>query len=298
MRFIPICLLGTLLLFAACDSTLPDDPEPRLVVEGFIGTDEPLPEIRLSKTGSLKKPYSPLGAAVNDADVLMQIGSRSVSYAPDPVRPGVFRPVESSTSPARGGDAFVLTIDWNGERATAGGVVPPPIRLLSADVVVPDEPVSAVLLDSLLLSDSLAVGAHKGYIYPVEVTLSWEEIDDPADEFWIRAQLSPYSKFSSTVVDFFLRSEEIFEEAVSSKAAAATRTWTGVYAVGVAAGNDPVPAHDLRISLIRSGRDYARFASSRGTPERREPISNLNGAIGIFTAISVDSTRVRVGPTR
>ena len=221
-----------------------------------------------------------------------------MAYAADPLHPGLFRPVVEPGIVAEPGAAFSLNVEWNGERASAGGTVPPPIRIMSAEIVVPDEPVSAVLLDSLLLSDSLAVGAYKGFIYPIEVTLTWEPVDDPGAEFWVRAQLRPYSGFSSTVVDFFLRSEAIFPEDGSSANDSGDRTWTGVYAVGVNAGDEPVPEHNLRVAIIRSGRDYARFASSRDTPERREPLSNLDGAIGIFTAISVDSTRIRVGAAR
>ena len=48
------------------------------------------------------------------------------------------------------------------------------------------------------------------------------------------------------------------------------------------------------MAIIRSGQDYARFVSGRDDPERREPASNLDGAVGIFTGLSVDSLRVQV----
>ena len=297
MRILELLLCGIVagLILGGCDSTLPSNPEPRLVVEGFIDTGKPVPSIRLSKTASLTERYDSVAAAVTDADISMTIGTRTVRYAADHRRPGLFRPVENNDVVAEAGDVFTLDVDWNGERASAGGTVPPPIRLLSTDVVVPDEPVSAVLLDSLLLADSLAVGAYEGYIYPIEVTITWDALANPAAEFWVRAQLRPYADFSSTVVDLFLRSEAIFREENARRVGAGARTWTGVYAVGVEAVDDPLPDHSLRISIIRSGRDYARFAASRDTPERREPASNLEGAIGIFTAISVDSIRVEVG---
>ncbi len=296
IRLLALCGIG--LVLAGCDSALPSDPDPTLVVEGFIDTGKPAPAIRLSRTASLTSLYDSIAAAVMDADVSVTIGSRTIDYAPDRDHPGRFRPVSVGGAVAEPGAAFSLNIAWNGDRVSASGTVPPPIRLLSADLVVPEEPVSAVLLDSLLLSDSLAVGAYKGFIYPIEVSLKWDSVVDSGSEFWVRAQLRPYSAFSSTVVDLFLRSEAIFSEDDAPSDDRGARTWTGVYAVGVDTIDAPFPDHALRISIIRSGRDYARFASSRGTPERREPLSNLEGAIGIFTAISVDSTRMHVGAAR
>ena len=284
-----------LLLSSGCDSALPTDSEPTLVVEGFIDAGQPVPSLRLSRTRPLQSPFDAGEAAVRDASVTLTIGSHAVAYVADGADPGLFRPAENGDVRATPGTEFALNVDWNGGRASAAGTVPPPIRLLSADVVVPDQPVAAVLLDSLLLADSLAVGAYEGFIYPVEVTLRWDAADDPEERFWVRTQLRPYSDFPSTVVDLFLRSEAVFPEASAAAEGVDVHSWTGVYAVGVEGEDDPVPGHSLRIALIRSDRDYARFASSRDAPDRREPISNLVGAIGIFTAISVDSTRVQVG---
>lgn len=290
-----VATLAILLFSAGCDSALPADPEPTLVVEGFIDAGQPAPPLRLARTLPLQSPYDPASAAIRDAAVALTIGSNVIPYVAVADDPGLFRPAENGDVIANSGTHFVLNVTWNGGQASAEGTVPPPIRLLSADVVVPDQPVSAVLLDSLLLADSLAVGAYEGFIYPVEVTLRWDAADDPQERYWVRAQLRPYSDFPSTVVDLFLQSEAVFPEADAPTEQADVRSWTGVYAVGVEAEDDPVPDHSLRIAIIRSDRDYARFASSRDTPDRREPISNLTGAIGIFTAISVDSTRVQVG---
>lgn len=298
--FLLACSIAAALALTACDSALPDDPPLTLVVEGFIDTGKPMPAIRLSRTTSVSAPYDPRAAAIDDAAVSVSMGSHIFDYAVDPGRPGVYRPVSESGTVAEAGESFALDVRWDGDRASTGGIIPPSIHLRSVGVVVPDEPVSAVLLDSLMLSDSLALGAYEGFIYPIEVSVTWDASADQPDESWIRAQLRPYSDFSSPVVDLFLQSEAIFREgdADSTSDDARTRTWTGVYAVGVGAADAPLPEHALRVAVIRSGRDYARYASTLGTPERREPLSNLTGAVGIFAAISVDSTRVQVGPER
>jgi len=286
--------LLAIMLIVGCDSALPSDSEPRLVIEGFIDTGKPLPAIRLSRTLSVQTGYDSTAAAVDGADVVVRLGGTEVAYIPDETRGGLYRPIENEQITAMPGDSFALAVRWQGTSASGGGTVPPSIRIFSTDVRVPDEPVSAVLLDSLALSDSLSVGAERGYIYPIEVSISWYALGRPND-YWVRAQLRPYATFSSSFVDLFLRSEEVFREEDATLDGSGIRTWTGVYAVGVDAQDDPLPEHALRIALLRSGREYAQFAATRHTPERREPASNLRGAVGIFTAISVDSTRVQVG---
>ncbi len=298
-RLLLSSIIGVGALFAAmmagCDSALPSDAEPRLIIEGFIDTGRPLPAIRLARTLPVVGAYDSAAAAVENADITVLLGTRSVDYAPDGARSGVYLPVGAEHVRAAPNDSFALDVVWQGHRAAAGGRVPPAIEIMTADVRVPEEPVSAVVLDSLSLSDSLSVGAYEGYIYPIEVSIRWRGPGGGTRDYWLRAQLQPYESFSSTVVDLFLRSEAVFHEEEAPFDGSGIRSWTGVYAVGVDGRDDPVPEHALRISLIRSGRAYARFAATRNAPERREPDSNLDGAIGIFTAISVDSTRVYIG---
>jgi hypothetical protein len=50
----------------------------------------------------------------------------------------------------------------------------------------------------------------------------------------------------------------------------------------------------MRVSLVRSNASYAAFASSRRDPDRREPISNVRGAVGIAAGVAVDSVRITV----
>lgn len=191
-----------------------------------------------------------------------------------------------------------MTVQWEGRTATASGRTPPPIDIESAEVTVPPEPVQAILVDSLR-RDSLDIPAEQGYLYPIDVTVTWQT-DFPetgADStYWIRAQLRPFTGFSSTVVDFFLQPEDVFRERVPNQESN-RRSWTGVYAVPVASRTDPLPPHQMRVSLVRSNAAYAAFASSRRDPDRREPISNVQGAVGIAAGVAVDSVRITVDMT-
>ena len=288
-RYVTHLVLLTATLLPACEALEPDE-EPRLVVQGFVDAGKPLPEIRLSQTFSPNQPYDDLGSAVSNAELAVTLGPSIVPYRPVEGEPGLYEPVVETL--AEQGETFSLGVKWFNSRAEASGVVPPLVHIERLEVRLPEEPVSAVLLDSLALSDSLAVGARTGFIFPIEVAISWKpELGEK--DLWVRAQLYPYTGFSSTVVDLFLRSDQILpeEDLPSSNG---LRTWTGVYAVRVDSADDPLPVHKLRVALVRSGVDYARYASTRNAPERRAPVSNVSGGIGIFTAISVDSTHLRI----
>ena len=297
-------LAAGLLVWARCDTVAPQE-EALLVVEAFVDADEPLPTIRLWQTRSLGQRYAfDATTAVSDAEVALVLGASQVAYRPLDGQTGLYEPAVSQPVPGRLSLTFEAT--WRGQRATAQSTVPPTLALDSVRVNVPDEPVDGIILDSLFIDpvqldslqlDSLRTGAVQGLVYLVEVTLWWA-VDfaevGPDSAYWIRTQLKPFLPTQPTFDDFFLRPEQILRERETTHHVQGRRSWTGVYAVPVETRQTPLPPHPLRVSIIRSGQDYARFVSSRDDPERREPASNVAGAIGIFAGLSVDSLRVQV----
>lgn len=291
------CLFVAIALLTGCDSVAPIE-ESRMVVEGYLNSGLTLPAIEVRRTLSPLEPYDAGSAAVTDAAIELVLDGRSTHYAADPSRPGTYHPAEADPRTLDAGMPYTFRASWEGRVAEASGIIPPRIEILDVSTSVPDEPVSAVLLDSLSLADSISTGLYTGFIYPIEVRITWNDASAAnweGKDSWVRAQLTPISEFSSPVVDLFLRSEEIFRE-VEQELSSGRRTWTGVYAVGVADSDDVLPEHRLRVSVVRSGPSYARFAASKQTPERREPRSNLDGAVGVVAAIAVDSLHVDVVP--
>lgn len=293
-------LLGLLTLaLGRCDTVEPVEDE-RVVIEAFFDAGRPLPPLTLRRTGPLSAPYLPGEAtAITDAGVVLELDGQTIPYRPDPEHPGRYVPAGGpAVVPPRAG--FALTVQWAHQVARATGTIPPPVALDTVEVYVPERPVQAVLLDSLFLGvDSLNVGAREGFIYPVEVTLRWHvDFDEigPDSLYWVETRLQPRTVFSSALIDFFLLPEEILRERTLPCDGQGRRVWTGVYAVPVEAEDVPLPLHDLRVALLRSGQDYARFATTRDAPERREPRSNVTGGLGIAAGISVDSLRLRLGP--
>lgn len=287
-------MLCACLAAAGCDTVAPVD-DAQVIVEGFLDAGQPLQPVMVRRTLSPKGPYDMEQAAVSDAEVEVTLGDKVVRYAPDPGQPGRYAPTGNGAGVVVAGDAFSFRAGWRDAVVTASGYVPPEIEIRDVSLKIPSEPVSAVLLDSLALSDTLATGAYTGYIYPIEAMIEWVAPEEGAfsEEFWVRAQLQPFTTFSSPIVDLFLRSDDAFREQ-ARQTEGTERSWAGVYAVSVPGENDPLPEHGLRVSLVRSGADYARFAASRDDPDRREPISGVQGGIGIFAAVSVDSVHVQV----
>lgn len=298
-----VVLVGTVL--PGCDAMQPTE-EPVLVVEGFLDSGKPLPQLRLGRTSSLSEPYGGAANAVSDAEVRLDVAGRSIAYRPVPGQPGMYGPVDGNGEIAPARSPFTADVTWGTQHATASGTVPPPIRIEGVSVHVTDKPIKAVQLDSVLLDpsrldtlrlDSTLTAAGVAYIYPVEVTLTWSvdfEETGADSAYWVRTQLKPPDAVTSDRINIFLRPEQIQRERGVARGEGGLKQWTGVYAVPVSSKDAILPPHRVRIALLRSGSDYARYASSRDAPERREPISNVEGGIGIVSGISVDSLFLEV----
>ena len=288
-----ICLLGS-----SCDSIEPSE-ENLFVVEGFLKAGAPLPLITITRARTLAESPTNAPVAIDDAVFAMYINNQSIPYAPSGTKPGKYAPVGNVMENVPPRAVFRAEIEWQSMRATTQDIVPPPITIDSVLIKIPNKPVAAVLLDTLRF-DNPEVGARRGFIYPIDVTIQWTSDAETAvdSSYWIETRLIPQTSFSSTVLDVFLLSEEVELEnkLVPEGATDGTlrRVWAGVYAVSVTDSLSPPPAHNLTVQLIRSTRAYADFAASRNIPERREPISNIDGAIGVLAGIALDSIAFEV----
>ena len=291
-----VVVMGAVLIVAGCDSGAPTDSD-LLVVESFAETEQGLPTIVVRRTLPLDVPYPNAPVVyVSDAEVTVDVDNEPVSYRPDPSRPGHYVPVDSVWIPAR--SRYAVEVLWQGERARASDVLPPRIRLDTVITKPSAHPVKAVFADSIALTDSLTLNVREGYIYLVEATVYWraEFPEVGADSlFWVRARLRPPSAFPSAVIDLFLRTDQIQRERLVEQTPDGRHVWRGVYAVPVEGPDAPLPPHTLGVAVLRSGTAYARYASSRDAPDRREPVTNVTGGLGIVAGVSVDSRSVRVG---
>lgn len=283
--------MGLLICVARCDleSTPPDDEA--LVTETFLETGRVLPPVLLRRTTSLSEPDASENDAATGGAVEVVLDGQSIPYV-EKGRAGRYVPTaDSVVRPQR---PWQLEARWQGDTVRAQGRVPQPITVAEVCVDVPSDPVQAVQVDSIR-RDSLDIPATTDSIYTMDVTVRWESdlTASQADTNWVRTQLLPdASSFSSEVVSFFLepitvRREADFQEQDEE------RTWSGVYAVPVDKEEpDLLPTHNLTTALVRGDNEFAAFAQTRTDPDQREPISNIDGGLGIATAVSVDSVRI------
>lgn len=293
---VALLAVGVFLVLGRCDLT-ESVKQQSLVVEAFVATGGSLPTVTLRQTRPLHEPGDRSANAATGAAVELVLDGNAVSYEESQQREGQYVPVdEEAEVPAR--VPWRLAVRWQGETARAQGTTPPPIELREMCVEVPEAPVRAVVVDSLR-RDSLDIPAEQGYIYPVDVSLRWSADQLLAGEdttHWVRPRLRPdTTESSSRVVNFFLQPVEVRRED-RFRVQNDHRAWTGVYAVPVEDSISAFPNHDLAVSLTRGDTAFAAFAESRDDPERREPISNVEGGLGIATAVAVDSLHRAVGP--
>lgn len=93
--------LTVLMLLGGCD-TVSTDPESEVVVEAYLIAEEPLPQVRLTKSVPATERFAPEDAAVRGADVVIQRLSSAdeveATYPYEETTPGVYRPVDTSLS--------------------------------------------------------------------------------------------------------------------------------------------------------------------------------------------------------
>ncbi|MDT0632272.1 DUF4249 family protein [Rubrivirga sp. S365] len=132
-------LVGLALLVGGCDSA--EGERPDLVVSAFLGAEEALPPVRLSRTVPLLEPYDPAAAAVAGARVTVTLldagGADEAVYAYAPGPAGVYLP-ESDAAVLERRTYRLDVVGPDGERLTAQTTVPPDFDVVRGpDPVVP-----------------------------------------------------------------------------------------------------------------------------------------------------------------
>ena len=286
-------------LGSGCDSIEPAD-DSLMVIEGFLQTGAPLPDITISRASLLEQSSVQNPDFIRDATLRLFIDDVAYAYGPSDPNNGTYSPLNPAIEAIPAGAKMRAEIVWESQIATTSDLMPSPIAIESVEVDVPESPVTAILVDTLRF-DTPQVGARQGFIYPIDVTITWSvdpAFPEPDSTYWVEARLIPQTEFSSTVLDVFLLPEQVLQEnnvlLQPTGLSPNQRSWTGVYAVPVADSLSLPPTHSLTVQLVRGTRAYADFAASRNIPERREPISNIDGAIGILAGIALDAKAFEV----
>ncbi|MXY07316.1 MAG: DUF4249 family protein [Rhodothermaceae bacterium] len=283
-----------------CEAVHPEDTS-LLVVESYVAAGQPLPPVTLKRTAPLEAKYDlDQSTAAAGARVEFKMQDSLIPYTMQGT--GVYAPLEPVT--AIPGAELDLKVYWGDHVITANSRVPPPVSLDSVSIEVSDTPIPGLILDSVfvdpLLVDSLglrALGANarEGLVYLVEATLYWtDNTERDSDDWWMRTQLLPRLGQSPRLSNFFLSPEALQRERSVPFINAEQRSWSGAYAVQVPSSGNQLPAHGLRISIVRGTSAYAQFVAGSSNPGESEPPSNVTGALGIFTGLAIDTLTIEV----
>jgi hypothetical protein len=287
-------------LLMSCEAVHPEDTS-LLVVESYVAAGKPLPPLTLRRTAPLEANYDlDQSTVAAGARVEFMMQDSLIPYAMQGT--GVYAPLAPVT--AIPGAKLDLRVYWGDQVITANSRVPPPVSLDSVSIEVSEAPIPGLILDSVfvdpLLVDSLglrALGANarEGLVYLVEATLYWtDNTERDGDEWWMRTQLLPRLGQSPRLSNFFLSPEALQREESAPFVNAEQRSWSGAYAVQVPSSSNQMPAHGLRISIVRCPGAYAQFVSGSSNPGESEPPSNVTGALGIFTGLAIDTLTIEV----
>ncbi len=293
-------LLLALILIGGCDSAQTEQPS-LLVVEMFVMSEEELPEITLRRALPLQEVYQPdQSALATGAMVQLAIQEKIIPFSMN--SNGKYEPLESVI--ATSGAELALKVQWENQTIVAQSKIPPPITLDSVQIAVSDNPVAGLLLDSVFIDpflidslglQALGTGAREGLVYLVEATLFWADSSGGiGNDWWMRTQLLPYLGQERRLRDYFLSPEVLQSEVDIPLISDYQRSWSGAYAVPISGREDKFPNHGLRIGIIRSSQAYADFVTGSSNPSEREPPSNIQGGVGIFAGLAIDTIFVQI----
>ena len=247
-------------LFSGCsfdeDPAVFDPP----VIEAFLFANEPIDDIRISKSSSLDQDTI-ISDPVMDAEVSLiknNITYPLINFADSGYYhyPGTDLTVET-------GDEFTLEVRWQGQLSFGTTIVPPPPDGVSIDTIIMEIPTLGPGIGPVLAE--------------LNVNVTWEnqnnllhfvalEYTDPLEtaEFI-------YPDFVRDVIDQF----RIITEPTTDTLFTANALVLKFY------GNH-------RVSVYRVNREYAELYTSRDQDSRdlNEPPSNIINGIGIFSAFN------------
>ena len=281
--------LAVSLVWAGCSSETPSF-RPDVVVEAFLNTGDPLPDVLVRQT---MPPSVSLGDdRLQGALVVIASGRRADTLRAVPGQPGRYRAAAGRPADTvRAATSYRLTVRRGDVLAEAQVVPPPRLRLAAARAFAAATPERGVNLD--LGSFGLGSTVANGYFYAIDVEIEW--VPSPDTSFVVRANLRPGAGGSTLFFPTDVVSSESTAGVAASTAAGPLRRWRRRYLVGVDGPTSPLPPHRVRVALVRGDEAFRQFVETRRTPSQRSPTSNVTGGLGIVAGLSTDSLTLDVG---
>ena len=272
------------------------------VVDAVLVVDEPLPRLILTRTQPPDRPYSLADAAIRGADVRIATDQGDTVRYEESLSPGIYDPLPFPGIVVQPNRTYhLIVISDRGERITASTTTPAMISVREWVLVAGQgNPADRTLRTFAEVGDGVYDAPENRLVYPQGILEARLEEDTARGYQLALFSLDPGSDF---VIDPPFFDEEDFESLErngSSPVLEATDgmirlPWFAVYFEG--RYRYTVQSLDLNtFDLVRSTPQNGFGIGGNAGDNFERPIYHIDGGIGLFGSVSVDSVGFRVLP--
>ena len=266
------------LLSASCDTATGELGEDLAVLEAFIFAGEPVDDIRVIST----IPYNgtdTVATPINDASI--RLIKNDVTYPLQPAGSDGYYLYTGNDLTVEPGDHFQLEMDYLGQRATAETIVPPPPVGVSIDSTVLEVPTFGIGAGG-----PGGGGRSPGANLDNRLTVTWDNNSDLLHYVVINGLEEEHESIFPEFIGQRIRNFRFISEPNRDS----------FFEINLlileGLGN-----HEARV--YRVNQEYADLYESRTQDSRdlNEPPSNVDGALGIFSAFNSNAINFDVKRT-
>jgi Domain of unknown function (DUF4249) len=273
LKYIAVLAVFPLMIGLGCTDESPLVPEADLVVmRAYLFAGEPVTEIRLTSSLELGSEDS-VAPPVVDADVYLTKDGNRYALQPTAGRPGFYSYPGDDLS-VEAGDEFTIESQYLG-------------RVATATTDVPSRPVQIGVFPDQMSVQQLTAGAGRGMFQNDDTTAVQVTWDNPAGESYyvtlenIENDPDPIFELPDGFAKF--RPLRFVSIPVNSEEYRITRRSVESFGTHL-------------VKVYRVNQEYVDLYLSRNQDPQdlNEPLTNVTGGLGIFTAFNSDSVFIEV----
>ena len=276
--FIMLTVLLTGMLISCSTHSLDPDYEEQLILTGYLYTGQPIDSITIARTFPFDTKYDRVEGMVSDATVLIATTIEEYRLQEYPEKPGVYFLPDTSVR-VTAGQEYRIEVQYGEHRLLASTTAPEQVEI------------EKINTDSLQFLDP-----------GQKFRLSWNLVDG-ADAYVLSsiASPTPRSPYAGRLADY--GEEGVMEYQLAQFHGDTLRAFPAVSPYGVDGIEDQVEFpwfmfnwygnYTIKLYAVRDEM-MDIIISSQQADTFEPPADNVDGGLGIFTAMSVDSIGVCV----
>jgi len=277
MRKLWIMLIPAL-IWTGCESTgMEPEYEEQLVVSAYLRVGEPIDSVSISRTFTLESRYTEEEAGVSEARVSIRVDDKEYTLREYDDRNGFYH-LPDKTVRVRPGATYELLIDYQEHHLAGVTTAPSPVNITSVNA------------DTLPFMD------------PDRFAMNWDKADG-ADGYLVTTQATPWPEkpYAGRLADYGV--EGIVDFQLAQFGGDTLQAFSPISQYGVDGLEQTIefPWHmfswygkyTVKVYAITS--EYLDLLTTQNqTGAFEDPVYNIEGGLGIFTALSMDSVTVVV----